>query len=151
MANFAQLLCSTWEDEPGFAEIESADARLLFLWSFTNGQATICGLYGVSLRRMTQAFVRPTADRAEKDAAIDRVEAALAVLGEVGAEKKPLVVYDYDNEVLWVVNRARHANRGVKTNAAMRNEYERCPTSPLKDEFAARYGDELDLRTKETK
>lgn len=124
-------------DDPAYVELD-ADARLLFLWSFTNPDATLCGLYRASWRQLAGALA-PLNGRVppEMDA---RVEAALNAL-----EQKPLLLYDEDTEVLWVVNRARHANRSPKVATAMRREYERCPASQLKAQFRTRYGRQLDL------
>lgn len=124
-------------DDPAYQELE-ADARLLFLWSFTNPDATLCGLYRASWRQLASAL-GPLNGRVP--VAVDRrVEAALNAL-----ERKPLVLYDEEREVLWVVNRARHANRSPKVATAMRREFERCPASPVKDQFKRRYGRQLQL------
>ena len=133
MAGWAMVQTSMWRD-PAFREL-STEARLLFVWSWTNEHAAICGLYTASERQVRAAIGESANGRAG-----DVVALALEELG-----RKPLLAYDFDAEVLWVVNRAAHANRSPKTAVAMRREYERCPPSPLRDAFAARYGHALNL------
>lgn len=124
--------CATYGDE-AYVDLPT-DARLLFIWSWTNERAAICGLYHASMRTMQKAIDAPLAS-------VDRVNAALAQLAD-----KPLVHYDEDNEVIWVVNRARYANRSPKVARAMQKEVEACPSSPLVGEFVDQYGEMLNLR-----
>jgi hypothetical protein len=137
---FGMVDVATWDDE-AFAALDT-DARLLFLWSFTCREATICGLYTTSLRAMGRAIATPPDSTAAWRELEDRVFAALEQLAV-----KPVLLYDDNSEVVWVVNRARHANRSPKTAAAMRREFVACPPSPLRDQFAQAYGDALGLPT----
>lgn len=130
MGRFTLLENSTYTD-PAFVPL-STEARLLFIWSFTNLNAAICGLYRCSEREMRRALGR-SGER--------RISSALEELAA-----KPLVRYDADNEVIWVVNRARHANRSPKVARAMQKEIEACPPSPLVPEFVAMYGSMLNVR-----
>lgn len=133
MPRFAMVECSTWDD-PDFLRL-SPTARLLFLWSWTHQRAAICGLYMASEKQMMRGIGGDSKALAD----------ALAELGD-----KPLVKYDADAELLWVVNRARYSNRSPKVARAMQREVEACPDSPLIAEFVALYGSMLELRLKET-
>lgn len=125
---------AVWED-PDFKRL-STDARLLFLWAWTNPNAAICGLYHTSETHLLKAL-EPGAEK-------DRLYPAMVELAD-----KPLVLYDFNNEVVWVVNRARHANRSEGVAKRMQREVEACPESPLVDNFMAMYGQMLALRLKE--
>lgn len=121
--------CALWTD-PDFALLHE-DAKLLFLWSWTNPKSTICGLYEVSVRAIMRGI----------GAGDDQVRRGLRQLAI-----KPMVKYDAINEVIWVVNRAHYANRSPKVAVAMQREVLSCPESPLLEEFAAMYGDRLALK-----
>lgn len=125
---------ATWIDTPFLAL--GADARLLFIWSWTNPQATISGLYEVGLEKIAEALpgMPFEGDRPLTDDEVDRLDRALVSLAD-----KPLVVYDYDHRVLWVPSRAAKANRSPKVLKAMQREFGRCPQSPVKELFAGRY------------
>jgi hypothetical protein len=131
MARWSQFNEAIWNDADFLAL--GTDARLLFIWSWTNPDAAICGLYPTSVRRMALAI---DSGSEQRDRQLDALRVTQA-LDELA--RKPMVRYDYDNEVLFVLQRAKHANRSPKTAIAMRREYERCPASPLKSMFARRY------------
>jgi hypothetical protein len=123
---WAQFPAKLWTDE-AVREL-SADAKLLFIWSWTNPQSNMAGLYQVSVRSMQRALQeKPIADE-------ERVIAALDELA-----RKPLALYDYDNEVIWVVNRAKHANRSPKCVTAIQRHVGLIYDSPLKAQFTKRY------------
>lgn len=131
MPGWAMYETATWEDGPFLAL--GGDARLLFIWSWTNPGATICGLYPATLEEMAVALPDvPEGPLPEE--VVDRLDAALMELAA-----KPLVAYDYDNQVLWVLTRAAKANRSPKVLVKMQREFGAVPWSPLKDQFAARY------------
>lgn len=126
----------TWNDE-AFRELD-ADARLLFIFTWTAPVTALCGLYHVSPRQLERAFAeRPGPSSTELR---DRVRVSLQALAV-----KPMVLYDDDSEVLWVVNRARYANRSTKVRTLLQREVAECPPSPLRDEFLKVYGGLLDL------
>jgi hypothetical protein len=144
MGDWAQVKAAVWEDD-AFRAL-SSDARLIFLWSWTNPAATICGLYRASWRQLAAALGElrggPGGGASAQDAdLVARVEPALAQLAA-----KPLLLYDETNEVVWAVNRARHANRSPKVAVAMQREFDRCPASPLKTKFKRRYSGLLTTR-----
>jgi hypothetical protein len=118
----------TWTDDEFLAL--APNSKLLFVWSWTNERAAICGLYEVSLRR------------ASRETGLELLQ-VLEALAELAL--KPFVLYDEETEVLWVVNRAKHANRSPKVKMAMRREVERVPDSDLVDRFVELYGERLGL------
>lgn len=114
------------------------DARMLFIWTWTAPSNALCGLYHVSPRMLERALEQrpgPSSDELR-----DRVRVALQELAV-----KPFVLYDDDAEVLWVVNRARYANRSPKVAVLLRREVEECPPSVLKDRFIKTHGARLGL------
>lgn len=122
--------------KPSYREL-STDARLLYLWSWTHEGAALNGLYEISPRKLESALEH----REAPDPALrQRVGGALGELA-----RKPLVLYDDDMEVLWVVGRVDHVNLSPTTAVRMRREWERCPPSPLRHQFAQRYGAVLGL------
>lgn len=125
----------TWID-PAFVEL-SPDARLLFIWAWTGPTNALCGLYHVSPRMLERALAER---RGPDDLLRERVRQALVELA-----RKPLVLYDDDAEVIWVVSRAKHANRSPKVRVLLAREVEACPTSPLKEEFLRIHGARLGL------
>lgn len=134
MPGFAMFETATWEDGP-FLRL-GADARLLFIWSWTNPHATICGLYEASLERIALALpgLPDEGERPLTEQEVQRLDTALVELAA-----KPLVVYHYETRVLYVPKRAAKANRSPKVLTAMQREFARCPQSPCKEMFAARY------------
>lgn len=125
----------TWTD-PAFVELDT-DARCLFLWSWTGPQTALCGLYHASPRMLERAL---SADERSSPALRERVRVALLQLA-----RKPLALYDDDAEVLWVVSRARYANRSPKVAVMLRREVQACPPSPLVRKFLAAYGEQLGI------
>lgn len=106
MGKFSQIEHATWGDA-AVAEL-SAPAALLFVWSFTNGPcASLTGLTMVGARKLRRAAHVATED--ELAAALDELAA------------KPLVLYDWDHELLWCVNRVRYANSSPLTVKGIRN------------------------------
>lgn len=138
---FAQVMTSLWRDRDFLAL--PTDARLLFLWSWTHDGAGVAGLYTASVLDLMLALESPPrSERLIWEATTgNRVRAALAQL----LTPKPMLLYDTDHEVLWVVNRARYANKSPRAAQLMRDEYERVPACPLRDEFSRRYWRELGL------
>jgi hypothetical protein len=134
MARFTLLENAVWEDQA--FRVLGVDARLMFLWAWSNPSAAICGLYHTSEKRLLRAL--------ELGAEPNRIGRALEELSY-----KPLVRYDAANEVIWVVNRARHANRSPRVASRMQKEVQECPDSPLVEEFVAIYGEMLRLRLEE--
>jgi len=137
MGEFSMVYKRMWHD-PAFRELDT-DARCLFLWTWTNPQEKIGGLYHASVRAMADAMGDPT--RSDVGELERRVEAALEALAA-----KPLVAYDYDLEVVWVVNRAKHSITSSKVAVCVKREVELVTPGPLRDRFLAMYGKTIDWR-----
>lgn len=128
MGKYSQIEHATWADS-AVAEL-SAPAALLFVWSFTNGPcASLTGLTMVGARKLRKAARVASED--ELAAALDELAA------------KPLVIYDWDHELLWCVNRVRYANSSPKTIQGIRNWTaaigESVNGSPLLADYQKRY------------
>jgi hypothetical protein len=125
-----------WRDA-AFREL-GTDARLLFIWLWTSPQSTIGGIYSISPRMMEQALGENGLGSSAAHGTDQRIGDALDELA-----RKPLAVYDWDAEVVWVVNRAKYANRSPKTAIAIRREFEQVPDSPLREKFRRKYSELL--------
>lgn len=135
MGEFSMVYKRMW-NRPAFRQLD-VDARCLFLWTWTNPQAKIGGLYHASVRAMASALGDPAnGNVAELEA---RVEAAITQLAA-----KPLVAYDYDTETVWVVNRAKHSITSPKVAVCVRREVELVAPGPLRERFLAMYGRAID-------
>jgi hypothetical protein len=115
-----------WWKDPAVREL-SADAALAFVWSFTNsGPSSLTGVTAVSPRKFEGVL---------------RGGDVVPVLDELG--QKPLVVYDWDAELLWCVARARFAVTGPKqkigAQRVMAHFYDEHPESVLLAMYAERY------------
>lgn len=129
MGSWEQVHKALWTD-PEFVKL-SPFGKLLFLWTWTQPGATLCGLYVASEKQMARGI----------GATPEQLRTALGELS-----RKPLVRYDADAEVIWVVNRARYANRSPKVAIKMQREVEACPPTTLLPQFVDAYGDSLNLR-----
>lgn len=127
---------SLWTDAK-FASL-ATDARLLFMWSWMPPHSTVCGLYGCSWKQLERAL--GYSQIVDDSRLGERVGIALAQLESMG-----MLRYDTDNEVLWAVNRVKHAPTSEATIRLMQREVQRCPTSPLVDEFVQMHGPALNL------
>lgn len=126
---FAIVKEELWTDRKFLAL--SSEARLLFIWSWCPPHAAVCGLYSVSPRQLQKALGEGMHDLTIEAA----VKIALDELEEAG-----LLRYDWDNEVVWVVNRVKHAATTPRARSLMQRELRACPDSPLVDAFVKRYG-----------
>lgn len=123
-------------NRPAF-RVLSADARVLYFWTWTAPGRPLSGIGPASPRALERALEEaPGGDALLRE----RVRSALVELA-----RKPLVLYDDDAEVLWVVGRVEHALRSPAMAVRMRREWESCPPSPLRDRFAEAYGHLLEL------
>lgn len=122
-----------WRDK-AFTEL-SVTAKLIFLWSWTSEQSRISGLYRVTRKELASPAVQTwdtEADQLLEDA-----------LGEL--EQKPLLLYDDAVEVIWVVNRVKHANTSERHSLWIYEDFKRCPECELKTAFKRRYRGVLKL------
>lgn len=119
-----------WWKDGAVAEVADVAARFLFVWSFTSSpMASLTGMTVVSSRALRR-LLWPGEKRSEDDLA--------AVVDALAA--KPLVLYDWDHEVLWCVRRAGHALKNEKqAKGAARWLTSVPPKSPLLAAFFEHY------------
>lgn len=133
---FSILKEELWTDRKFLAL--STDARLLFIWAWSPPHSAACGLYRASWKQLKRGL---GAQEAGERRTIDtRLEDALQELDARG-----MVRYDREEEVLWVVNRVKHAATSRRAATLMAAEVRSAPDSPLVDEFLVRYGKQLGL------
>lgn len=90
-----------WWNDPAVSTLDSAEAKLLFVWSFTNApMASLTGMTVVSERTLM---------RVTQSASLDVLSDVIDRLAD-----KPLVLYDHDYEVLWCRRRASHSIKNEK-------------------------------------
>ncbi len=109
--------------QPRFEEL-SADASLLYIWSWTNPRCGMAGLYEVGRRAMTESKVT-----------LDHLDAAL---GELGTGRFAL----YEEGVLWVVSRVKRLRtKSVQMAKAVAKDVARIDTAhPLRVAWSEKYG-----------
>lgn len=123
--------------ETGSFRALGTDARMIYLWSWTSpGPGRLAGLFQASPTQLAQAL-------GDADSLFGPRQRVASALRELAV--KPLLLYDDEAEVLWVVGRVEHALRSPTQRVRMQREFVACPGSPLKDRFAATYGAQLQL------
>lgn len=115
--------------KPSFLAL-STDARLLYIWSWTNPDASLSGLYECGPRKLARVLR-------------DDAQATGRALREL--EVEPLALYDAAAEVLWVVGRVEHVLRSPTQAVRMGRDFAACPPTYLRQQFAVKYGKLLNL------
>jgi hypothetical protein len=117
-----------WSD-PDF-EALSANATLLYLWSFTNLRCGMAGLYKTSMRTMTESKV-PLQDLPDTLAELEATSFAF-----------------YEDSVLWVRTRVKHLrSRSPQMARAVANDVLKITSAhPLRARFLEEYGSDPWLR-----
>jgi hypothetical protein len=128
MTGWVKVDDKLWTDEK-FLGL-SADAKVLFIWSWQPPHSAVCGLFNVDLEEMCEALA--------PDATIVRVQAALEELMRAG-----MIVYDPEPGVLWVVNRVKYAPKSPKAIKLMKNELAQVKPSFLVEKFMERHASEF--------
>lgn len=121
---------SMWATNDEFMDL-SPNAKLLYLWSFTNPDCNMAGLYRVSERTMRQ----------QTGLSASQLERALVELAE-----RAFVVYD--RPILWVRSRAKHLRtKGDKMATSVARAVGELPFDhPLRIAFLRQYVDAPWLR-----
>jgi hypothetical protein len=117
MAKYRQVHTHIWDDDK-FEEY-SPEAKLLFIYGFSNTHRNEAGIYPISIKKM--AF--------ETGLSIEATEAALKEIIDSGSWK-----YDYEAKVLWVVNALKYQSVNDKCLIAISRDIESLST-PLADEY----------------
>ena len=127
MGTFSLVHHAIWEDE-AVRQLDG-DGFRLFLWSFTNGtSASLTGFTEASSRKIRRA-VWP-----HERATEDRLEDVLMALAA-----KPLVLYDWDAELLLAVERPRYSVQNPNQAKAAAKWVAQLPPSPLVEQYRERY------------
>lgn len=117
-----------WSD-PAFIEL-SYQAQILFIWSWTSDRSRIGGIYRVTRKQMVgEALGLQWSEEADQ-----MLEEALEEL-----ERKPLLAYDDEHEVIWVINRAKHANTSETHADWMYRDWLALPDCEIKKAFKKKY------------
>ncbi len=121
MSRLEDVSTALWEDED-FDEL-SPDAKLTYLWSFTNARCGMCGVYRVRRRSIVEGCL-PAKRRDE----------ALKDLEEHGYVR-------YVEGWLWVRSRVKHLRtKGSKMATGVIRDIERVPAEhPLRSAFLTEY------------
>jgi hypothetical protein len=125
MAEFRKVKCDIWRSDEWFQELPT-DARLLWVYLFTNDSTSVAGIYKIPLR--TVAF--------ESGLSLERVKELLAEFAK--ADK----AY-YENGVLWVVNMRRHQageTPGATVLTCIEKDLALIPYGDLKKRYLIHYG-----------
>lgn len=123
MAKREDVQTSIWTEADDFIDL-SPDAKLLYLWSFTNEHVNMAGLYRIARRVMQQETTLPA----------KRFERALTECSEA----RFLV---YRDGVLWVRTRAKHLwSKHPNFGRSIAKDVEKLGDHPLVREFLLTYG-----------
>jgi len=137
MANYRQVSTQLWMDDK-FLHI-SPQARLLFLWMFTNPDAGSSGLFLFN------------DDVCENETGLSGRELHHCLKELIKIER---VLYDEKTNIIWVVNQFKHTPKSPKIIESTLKEVKSLPKSPVKEVFYKKYELELipyDVKTKEHK
>lgn len=122
MAKYRQIHTHIWKDN-WFIELEP-DAKLFFIYLFSNERASISGIYELSKRVM--AF--------ESGLSIDRINTLFSEFARVGKAY-------FDGGVVWVPNlRKYHETRSPKVQTAILSDVEAIKDCELKGIYCEKYG-----------
>lgn len=101
MADFRTIYTRIWTDA-WFSELEP-DAKLMFIYLFSNPNASICGMYEMPRRNIS----------IDTGIALERVDELLAYFAAAGK------VY-FENGIIWVVNLKKYNDAGDGVKVAVR-------------------------------
>ena len=140
MADYRQIHTSIWNDE-WFMDLEP-NRKLLFIYCFSNKNASLCGLYKLPLKVIVF----------ETGLDSSYVSDSLAQFSQDGK-------VHYENGIIWVVNMTRyHESKSPKVKANIVKDIEKIPDCQLKraymqaiDTVSIQYGYQSAINLKELK
>lgn len=123
-AEYRSVKTHMWRDDEWFQE-QPTDARLLFIYLFTNPSASAAGIYRLPLR--TIAF--------ESGIPLDRTAKLLAQFSEANKAH-------FENGIVWVVKMREHQfdNPNVKMEKHYASELAKIPPCQLRTMYMSKYG-----------
>jgi len=104
MARFANFETSFWDDED-IQDLTPAE-KLIYIWTFTNPNCRPSGIYKISIKTVMFHTGLPK----------KIFEGAWKGLKDRG---KPLIYYDSDNKIIWVIGKFKQILAGFKGNKNM--------------------------------
>lgn len=123
MADYRTVKTSMWAQDEWFMDLP-IDGKLLWMYLFTNGHTSVCGLYKLPLR--TIMF----------ETGLSK-ERALELLGSFAACGKA----KYADGVVWVTKMREHQGTASPQVAKrIQADLDAIPDTPLKREYLSRYG-----------
>lgn len=125
MATYRQIHTHIWDD-PDFEEL-TPQAKLVFIYGFSNKHRNEAGLYPITFRKL--AF--------ETGLTIEEAQNAIREI-----EGRGMWRYDWDNQVLWVKNALKYQTVTEKNIVAIKKDIQ-VINSPLVQEFEVYYQDLL--------
>ena len=137
MANYRQISTHLWMDDK-FLQV-SPQARLLFLWMFTNPDAKSSGLFLFN------------DDVCQNETGLSGRELHHCLKELIKIER---VVFDDKVNMIWVINQFKHVFKSPKIIESTLREVNALPKSNIKENFFKKYELELipyDIKTKELK
>lgn len=123
MAEFRNIHTRIWKDA-WFSELDT-DAKLLFIYLFSNERASVCGMYELPIKYIVF----------ETGIILDRVS---AIMADFEKSKKAY----YRNGIVWVVNLRRYNDSGdsIKVRVRADKDLEAIPDCDLKRMYFDYYG-----------
>jgi len=126
MATYRQIHTKIWADEK--IEQLSPLSMLTFIYLFSNDHRNEAALYHITIKKISN----------ETNQTQDQVRASLDEL-----ISQNLIKYDFDNNVVWVINALRYQSISPKGIIAIKKDIAGIRKSPLVEEFASYYIDLL--------
>lgn len=129
MAEFRSVQTRMWREDPWFQDLP-IDARLFWIYLFTNPSASICGMYRLTVKTMA----------AESGLTVDRVTELLTRFSQDGKAF-------YENGTVWIFRmRENQLGRHISKNqlTGIENDLAKVPACPLKDRYLIHYGYPID-------
>ena len=122
MANYRSIHTKFWND--GTVEGLTPDGKLLMLYMITNPYRNESCLYNLTIKRMGD-------DTGLRKSRLDKA------LNELIQKKR--IVYDFDEEMVWVVNAIKHQPLNENCRISVRKDIEMCPSIMLASSLVGYY------------
>lgn len=122
MADYRSVKCAMWAQDEWFMDLDT-DAKLLWVYLFTNAHTSVAGIYKLPLRTMTF------------ETGID-TERLREILRQFANDGKAF----YEEGVIWVVKMREHqSTTSSKVDKRIQLDVAAIPDSPLRKKYLARY------------
>jgi predicted phage-related endonuclease len=122
MATYRQIHTHIWDD-PDFEEL-SADARLIFIWAFSNRHRNEACLYTITVKKISN------------ETGLSTVKTKQALQELVKAE---MIGYDFDEQIMWVKNALKYQTINPNCLRAVKKDLESIGRHYLVKDFIEHY------------